>query len=252
MMEPSVSTTAAFSAAASAPKGNEGEENAAGNPETSHASEMLRQISMQFKSQLSQVQMPSAIKEHTDELERRISGTDIARINGYMRLVNLVFAGGLWVTCFIRMFQVPSYSHFLVIIYIMLLSAGLAFVENHERFPSIADRIKINFGFMFSATGKASYILCIAFLAVSQGWIGWIIGICFFFLAFFNFFLINRHPAYKATMMQPTSSAATTAQQEEEADLEAMPELRYNQKQAKVPVSGTSTAAMAESSHVSV
>ena len=39
------------------------------------------------------------------------------------------------------------------------LSAGLAFVENHERFPSLADRVKINFGFMFSAKGKASYIL---------------------------------------------------------------------------------------------
>ena len=39
------------------------------------------------------------------------------------------------------------------------LSAGLAFVENHERFPTLADRVKINFGFMFSAKGKASYIL---------------------------------------------------------------------------------------------
>ncbi|KAF1784668.1 Golgi apparatus membrane protein TVP15 [Phytophthora cactorum] len=194
---------------------------------------MLRQFSTQFKTQISQVQMPPAIKERTDELERRISGTDIARINGYMRLA-------------------PSYSHFLVCIYLMFLSAGLAFIENHERFPSVADRVKINFGFMFSATGKASYILCIAFLAVSQGWIGWILGVCFFFLALFNFFLIYRHPAYKQTMMQPTGAPATTAQQQEEADLEAMPELRYNQKQAQVPVSGTSTANKAQPSHVSV
>ena len=124
MMEPSVSTTAAFSAAASAPKGSEEDEAATGSAEPSHASEMFRQISTQFKSQLSQVQMPSAIKEHTDELERRIASTDIARINGYMRLVNLVFAGGLWITCFIRMFQVPSYSHFLVIIYLMYVGLG--------------------------------------------------------------------------------------------------------------------------------
>jgi len=32
----------------------------------------------------------------------------------------------------------------------------------------------------------------IAFLAVSQGLIGWILGVCFFFLALFNFFLIYR------------------------------------------------------------
>ncbi|KUF96216.1 Translational activator GCN1 [Phytophthora nicotianae] len=206
---------------------------------------MLRQISTQFKTQISQVQMPPAIKERTDELERRISGTDIKRINGYMRLVNLVFAGGLWVLCFFRMFQAPATRTSL------FLSAGLAFIENHERFPSVADRVKVNFGFMFSATGKASYILCIAFLAVSQGWIGWILGVCFFFLALFNFFLIHRHPAYKQAMMQPTG-AASTAQQQEDADLEAMPELRYNQKQAQVPVSGTSTANKAQPSHVSV
>ncbi|KAL3667132.1 hypothetical protein V7S43_008071 [Phytophthora oleae] len=254
MMEPSASTTAAPAApapaAAAAPAGGEG---AAGAGSTaSPAKDMLHQFSTQFKSQISQVQMPTAIKERTDELERRISTTDIARINGYMRLVNLVFAGGLWITCFIRMFQAPSYSHFLVCIYIMFLSAGLAFIENHERFPSVADRVKINFGFMFSATGKASYILCIAFLAISQGWIGWILGVCFFFLALFNFFLIYRHPAYKQTMLQPTGAAAKSAQQQEEADLEAMPELRYNQKQAQVPVSAMATANKAQPSHVSV
>ncbi|KAG1709043.1 hypothetical protein DVH05_022673 [Phytophthora capsici] len=254
MMEPSASTTAAPVApppapAVAAPAGGEG---AAAGSSASPSMEVLRQFSTQFKSQISQVQVPTAIKERTDELERRISGTDIARINGYMRLVNLVFAGGLWITCFIRMFQAPSYSHFLVCIYIMFLSAGLAFIENHERFPSVADRVKINFGFMFSATGKASYILCIAFLAVSQGWIGWILGVCFFFLALFNFFLIHRHPAYKQAMLQPTGAATKTAQQQEEADLEAMPELRYNQKQAQVPVSATSTANKAQPSHVSV
>ncbi|CAI5736841.1 unnamed protein product [Hyaloperonospora brassicae] len=251
MMDPS--TTAARPAPTPSPAAPAAADaSGAGNSSESSASLMMHQMSSQFKSQLSQVQMPAAIKGHTDELERRISTTDIARINGYMRLVNLVFSGALWVTCFFRMFQVPSYSHFLVIIYIMFLSAGLAFVENHERFPSLADRVKINFGFMFSAKGKASYILSIAFLAVSQGWIGWIIGLCFFFLALFNFFLINKHPAYKATMMKPTGTTSSMAAQQEEADLEAMPELRYNQKQAHVPVTGTSTATTAQPSHVSV
>jgi hypothetical protein len=53
-------------------------------------------------------------------------------------------------------------------------------------------------------------------------------------------------------MLQPTGAAAATAQQQEEADLEAMPELRYNQKQAQVPVSGPASAAKAQPSHVSV
>lgn len=126
MMEPSASTTAAPAAvpAPAAPAPAAGGESAAGSA-TSPAADMLRQFSTQFQTKMSQVQVPTAIKERTDELERRISATDIARINGYMRLVNLVFAGGLWVTCFIRMFQVPSYSHFLVIIYIMYVGSFL-------------------------------------------------------------------------------------------------------------------------------
>jgi hypothetical protein len=87
---------------------------------------------------------------------------------------------------------------------------------------------------------------------VSQGWIGWIIGLCFFFLALFNFFLINKHPAYKATMMKPTGTTTSTDGHQEEADLEAMPELRYNQKQAHANATGASTAATAQPSHVSV
>ncbi|KAG7398066.1 hypothetical protein PHYBOEH_011797 [Phytophthora boehmeriae] len=250
MMEPSSSTASSSGAGAAAPAAAPASGGQPLSPRV-QAAEMLQKLSSQISVQMSKVEVPKAIKERTDELERRISATDIARINGYMRLVNLVAAAGLWVTCLFRMFQVPSYSHFLVIIYIMFLSAGLAFVENHERFPGIADRVKLNFGFMFSATGKASYIMCIAFLAFSQGWIGGIIGVCFLFLALFNFFLIHRHPAYKAAMMQPTGTAAT-AQQQEEEDLEAMPELRYNQKQAQVPASGTASASKAQPSHVSV
>ncbi|RLN38124.1 hypothetical protein BBJ28_00009958 [Nothophytophthora sp. Chile5] len=257
MMEPAASSTASaaapVAAAAAAAPG------VAASPAAIPGSALLRQIS----TQISQVQVPKVIKDRTDELERRISTTDIARINGYMRLVNLVFAGGLWVTCFIRMFEVPSYSHFLVIIYIMcvgrsFLSAGLAFIENHERFPSVADRVKVNFGFMFSAFGKASYIMCIAFLAVSQGWIGWILGGCFFLLALFNFFLIYRVSAANAVRFSCSSTAQptganTTAKQQEEADLEAMPELRYNQSQAQVPAMATASAASkSQPSHVSV
>ncbi|TDH67368.1 hypothetical protein CCR75_005943 [Bremia lactucae] len=257
MMEPSVSSTATPAPAStdriasSSPTEAHGGASGAKSAKAP-AAEMLRQFSSQFKNHVSQVQMPPAIKDRTDELERRISATDIARINGYMRLVNLFFACGLWITCFFRMFQAPSYSHFLVCIYIMFLSAGLAFIENHERFPSLADRVKINFAFMFSATGKASYILCIAFLAISQGWVGWILGVCFFFLSLFNFFLIHRHPAYKQAMLKPTGAIGNTSQLQEEADLEAMPELRYNQKQAQVPATGTMSASKAQSAHVSV
>lgn len=169
-------------------------------------------------------EMPKVLKDKTDDITQRIVATDIARINGYMRFANLISALLLAATCFIRMFMARSYSDFLVIIYIMFLTAGLVFIENHERFPSIADKVKTNFGFMFTAKGKAAYILSISFLSFSQGWIGTLLGLFFLILALFNFFLIFRHPAYQAHMTKTQSS-------QEQADLEAMPELRYNQAQ---------------------
>lgn len=95
------------------------------------------------------------------------------------------------------------------------MAIGLVFIENHEQFPSVAEKVKNNFGFMFTAPGKAGYIMAyvrnkfrhrevtyhqlivcffcrIAFLAFSQGWIGTLLGLFFFVLALFNFFLIYR------------------------------------------------------------
>lgn len=65
------------------------------------------------------VQVPQVLIEKADEMTQRITSTDIKRINGYMRLANLVFAGLLEITCLIRLFSISSYSHFLVVIYIM-------------------------------------------------------------------------------------------------------------------------------------
>lgn len=47
-----------------------------------------------------------------------------------------------------------------------ILAGGLAFIENHERFPSVADKVKMNFGFMFTAPGKAAYILSYVWLSI--------------------------------------------------------------------------------------
>uniref|UniRef100_K3WM18 Golgi apparatus membrane protein TVP15 n=1 Tax=Globisporangium ultimum (strain ATCC 200006 / CBS 805.95 / DAOM BR144) TaxID=431595 RepID=K3WM18_GLOUD len=172
--------------------------------------------------QVSNLQVPQVFKEKADALAQQISGTDIKRINGYMRLANLLCAALLTVTCVIRLFSVPSYAHFLVVIYIMFLAGALVFIENHEQFPSVAEKVKTNFGFMFTAFGKAAFILSISFLAFSQGTMGVLIGVLFFVLALFNFFLIYRHPAYQSTM---TKTEGTHPQDE---DLEDMPELRYN------------------------
>lgn len=74
----------------------------------------------------SNLQVPQVFKEKADALAHQISTTDIKRINGYMRLANLVCAALLEVTCVIRLFSVPSYAHFLVVVYIMYGTAAVS------------------------------------------------------------------------------------------------------------------------------
>ncbi|TMW62496.1 hypothetical protein Poli38472_005114 [Pythium oligandrum] len=191
-------------------------------------------------------QVPKVIKDKADDITHRISSTDIKRINGYMRLANLIGALLLGVTAFIRMFTSSTYSHFIVVVFLIGMTVGLVFIENHEQFPSIAEKVKLNFGFMFTAMGKAAYILSIGFLSFSQGWIGCVLGAFFIVLALFNFFLIRRHPAYHTHMTNTQST-------QQQADLESMPELRYNQAPVQTqaaPAAPASTTAAA--SHVVV
>lgn len=120
------------------------------------------------------IRVPDSIREKADTIREKIANTDITRINGYLRLANLVGAGILELASFIALFRVHDYEQFLVYTYIMyddtlfaaltdtrcrFLAAGLVFIENHDRFPRFAEKVKVNFGFMFTAPGRACYIV---------------------------------------------------------------------------------------------
>nr|CCA28162.1 conserved hypothetical protein [Albugo laibachii Nc14] len=168
-----------------------------------------------------QFHLPRAIGEPAGELADKITRMDIARINGYLRLANLLGAGILVLASFVALTRLENYEQLLVYVCIMVLGAGLVVCENHESFPALAENIKKNFGFMFTAPGRSCYVLVIALLAFSLGWIGIIVGFLFLALALFNFFLIHKHPAYQSHMTNTES--CDTAQR--------VPEVRYNPNQ---------------------
>ncbi|CCI40860.1 unnamed protein product [Albugo candida] len=182
-----------------------------------------------------QFHLPRAIGEPAGELAERITRMDIARINGYLRLANLFGAGTLVLTSFVALTRLENYEQLLVYVCIMVLAAGLVVCENHESFPSLAEKIKENFGFIFTAPGRSCYVLVIALLAFSLGWIGSIIGFLFLALALFNFFLIHKHPAYQSHMTNMDSSDST----------QRGPEIRYNPNQS-------STTSASSAGHIMV
>ncbi|KAF0687974.1 Aste57867_20355 [Aphanomyces stellatus] len=146
-----------------------------------------------------------------------INKTDIVRINGYLRVANIAVGVVFGLMGLVGIFSVNSYENFLVQTYVIVLSGLLVLFEFREKFPKLEHKTKENFGFMFTGFGRSVYILLIALLSFTQGTFGIIMGVAFFFLSAFNFFIMWSHPGYHSVMRGPnttTNNANPTIEQQ--------------------------------------
>jgi hypothetical protein len=63
--------------------------------------------------------VPQVFRQRADDIAERIAQTDIARINGYMRLANLIGSAVLSVMAVVALFKIHSYSDFVIIAYML-------------------------------------------------------------------------------------------------------------------------------------
>ncbi|ETV88058.1 hypothetical protein H257_01425 [Aphanomyces astaci] len=138
-----------------------------------------------------------------------INKTDIVRINGYLRFANIGVGFIFGLMGLVGIFSVSGYESFLVQLYVIVLSGLLVLFEFREKFPKLESKTKENFGFMFTGFGRSVYILLIALLSFTQGTFGIIMGIAFFFLSAFNFFIMWNHPQYHSVMRGPSTTTAS-------------------------------------------
>lgn len=151
-----------------------------------------------------------------DELGSAIKHTDIKKLSRIIRMLNLINAGALMFAAILNLGILPSGStttnpetgetttnsgssfdlqSFTLSFYIVLFSLLLLFFE--LRTKKIEPFFRKNFGFIFSASGRASFIffcgvLCF-FLVVWKGY-GIIVGVATIVNAVFNFYVICAHP----------------------------------------------------------
>ena len=79
--------------------------------------------------------------------------------------------------------------------YLMAFSTLLCCFETHLK--AVSTMITDNFGFMYSAKGRAAFLVFVAMLCFSQGLLGKICGCLMLFNAGFTFYVIFKHPEYE-------------------------------------------------------
>jgi non-canonical poly(A) RNA polymerase PAPD5/7 len=133
-----------------------------------------------------------------DEIGNSIKATNSTTILRMMRTINLLLATATIVAGLLAwiMGYVTSFQKVIAGIYIIMFGALLlAFELRTER----VDRIfRQNFGFMYGNQTRTIFLLFIAIWPLSMGnfWLTILDAVLLFVNAFFNYFVINQHPAF--------------------------------------------------------
>ncbi|KAF1332474.1 Transmembrane protein, partial [Globisporangium splendens] len=149
-----------------------------------------------------------------DEIGNSIKATNSTTILRMMRTINLLLAtatiaAGLmaWIMGYVTSFQKVIAGIYIIVFGALLL----AFELRTER----VDRIfRHNFGFMYGNQTRTIFLLFIAIWPLSMGnfWLTILDAVLLFVNAFFNYFVINQHPAFSHHNTSKTPYEVTPGQ----------------------------------------
>ncbi|ETV83103.1 hypothetical protein H257_04831 [Aphanomyces astaci] len=125
---------------------------------------------------------------------------EIERINGYLRLVNLVMGLALGWLGLYHFYHLNSYKGFMSSLFITVQALLIVLFELRENFPNASKIVHDYLGFMYTAYGRGALFFVIGTWCPTQGPYGVAVGVCFIILALLNFFIILQHPGYKNAM----------------------------------------------------
>ncbi|ETW10536.1 hypothetical protein H310_00813 [Aphanomyces invadans] len=125
---------------------------------------------------------------------------EIERINGYLRLINLLMGFLLGWLGLYHFYHLDSYKGFMSSLFITVQALLIILFELRENFPNASKIVQDYLGFMYTAYGRGALFLVIGTWCPTQGPYGIAVGVCFCILALVNFFIILQHPGYKNAM----------------------------------------------------
>ncbi|KAF0687289.1 Aste57867_20955 [Aphanomyces stellatus] len=125
---------------------------------------------------------------------------EIERINGYLRIINLI--GGFflgWLGAY-NFYHLDSYKGFMASLFLIVQAVLIILFELRENFPNASKIVHDYLGFMYTAYGRGALYLVIGTWCPTQGPYGVALGVFYCFLAVINFFIILQHPGYRNAM----------------------------------------------------
>ncbi|TYZ63485.1 hypothetical protein PybrP1_006653 [[Pythium] brassicae (nom. inval.)] len=133
-----------------------------------------------------------------DDIGDSIKATNSTTILRIMRTVNLLLATATVVVGVLAwiMGYVSSFQKVIAGIYIIMF--GLLLLAFELRTEKLDRLFRENFGFMYGNQTRTVFLLFIAIWPLSMGnfWLTILDAVLLFVNAFFNYFVINQHPAF--------------------------------------------------------
>ncbi|OQR80607.1 hypothetical protein ACHHYP_17421 [Achlya hypogyna] len=157
--------------------------------------------------------LPAAKISATEKFKR----LEIRRVNGYLRIVNLVLGTlMLWYSGNL-LYNTTTYKGMLDALFLIAQAGVLVLFELRDNFPNVAQGMHDYLGFMFTAYGRATLFLVMGTWAPTQDSTGIALGVAFCLLGLVNFLFILAHPSYKQAMADASGAEATVVVAVEEA-----------------------------------
>ena len=113
----------------------------------------------------------------------------------YMRLGNIALCIMMFLSSILCLTG-DNFSTAVLSIYVMAFSCLLCCFETHLK--AISQAINENFGFLYNAKGRASFLIFVGLLCFSQGFLGTLAGVGMIMNSLFSFYVIYTCPEYEA------------------------------------------------------
>nr|CCA23774.1 transmembrane protein putative [Albugo laibachii Nc14] len=128
-----------------------------------------------------------------------VLGSTLSDILSVMRCFNYLIAMSMIALCIVQIVQIQSVSvgigSALSIVYTILFALLLFMYE--MRTESADQLIRVYFGFMYNPFGRCLFLIMISIFPVGMlGVYGVLVSVMGFLNAYFNFFVITKHPSF--------------------------------------------------------
>ncbi|OQR90335.1 transmembrane protein [Achlya hypogyna] len=144
-----------------------------------------------------------SLGEVWDEIKGKLSeavmGSSVSGILSVIRIVNLVLAALMITICVLEMINSPNFSsavsNIMAVVYTIMFA--LILVAYETRTQSFDDFLRANYGFMYNPWGRCLFLAMISIFPFGMfSPYGWMLSIAGFINAYFNYFVITKHPSF--------------------------------------------------------